>query len=59
MPKEPKITALYERLSRDDDLAGGLTLRNSLGTFRHKQDSTLVAEQATIFSTSCFLRVNI
>ena len=22
MPKEPKITALYERLSRDDDLAG-------------------------------------
>ena len=22
MPKTPKITALYERLSRDDDLAG-------------------------------------
>lgn len=22
MPKEPKITALYARLSRDDDLAG-------------------------------------
>ena len=22
MPKEPKITSLYERLSRDDDLAG-------------------------------------
>ena len=22
MPKEPKITALYERLSRDDDLTG-------------------------------------
>ena len=30
-----------------------------LGAFRHKQDSTLVAEQATIFSTSGFLRVNI
>ena len=37
----------------------GLTLRNSLGAFRHKQDSTLVAEQAAIFSTSGFLRVNI
>lgn len=36
----------------------GLTLRNSLGTFRHKQDSTLVAEQATIFSVHLFLRVN-
>jgi len=22
MPKTPRITALYERLSRDDDLAG-------------------------------------
>ena len=31
---------------------------NSLGTFRHKQDSTLVAEQATIFSAHLFLRVN-
>ena len=28
MPKEPKITALYERLSRDDDLAGE---SNSIG----------------------------
>lgn len=37
----------------------GLPLGNALGTFRHKQDSTLVAEQATIFSTSGFLRVNI
>ena len=37
----------------------GLALRNSLGTFRHKQDSTLVAEQTTIFSVSIFLRVNI
>ena len=34
-------------------------IRNSLGTFRHKQDSTLVAEQTTIFSVSIFLRVNI
>jgi len=32
---------------------------NALGTFRHKQDSTLVAEQTTIFSVSIFLRVNI
>ena len=37
---------------------GGL-VGNSLGTFRHKQDSTLVAEQTTIFSVSIFLRVNI
>lgn len=37
----------------------GLTLRNSLGAFRHKQDSTLVAEQTTIFSVSIFLCVNI
>ena len=37
----------------------GLALRNSLGTFRHKQDSTLVAEQTTIFSDYIFLRVNI
>jgi len=36
-----------------------VTFRNSLGTFRHKQDSTLVAEQTTIFSVSIFLRVNI
>ena len=27
--------------------------------FRHKQDSTLVAEQTTIFSVYIFLRVNI
>lgn len=39
--------------------SSGLTLGNSLGTFRHKQDSTLVAEQTTIFSVSIFLRVNI
>lgn len=32
---------------------------NSLGTFRHKQASTLVAEQATISSIYRFLRVNI
>lgn len=37
----------------------GLPLGNALGTFRHKQDSTLVAEQTTIFSVSIFLRVNI
>lgn len=37
----------------------GLTLRNPLGAFRHKQDSTLVAEQATTFSVCLFLRVNI
>ena len=37
----------------------GLALRNSLGAFRHKQDSTLVAEQTTIFSVRLFLRVNI
>lgn len=36
-----------------------IIIRNSLGTFRHKQDSTLVAEQTAIFSTSGFLRVNI
>ena len=36
----------------------GLALRNSLGAFRHKQDSTLVAEQTTIFSVHLFLRVN-
>ena len=34
-----------------------MTLRNPLGAFRHKQDSTLVAEQTTIylvvFSTHC------
>lgn len=34
------------------------SIRNPLGAFRHKQDSTLVAEQATIFSTHLFLRVN-
>lgn len=33
--------------------------RNSLSAFRHKQDSTLVAEQTTIFSVSIFLHVNI
>lgn len=38
---------------------GNLKLRNPLGAFWHKQNSTLVAEQATIFSTSGFLRVNI
>ena len=37
----------------------GLTLRNSLGAFRHKQDSTLVAEQTTIFGVNSFLRINI
>ena len=37
----------------------GLALRNSLGAFRHKQDSTLVAEQTAIFSACIFLRVNI
>ena len=37
----------------------GLTLCHTLGAFRHKQDSTLVAEQTTIFSVSIFLRVNI
>ena len=37
----------------------GLTLRNSLGAFRHKQTSTLVAEQTTISSIYRFLRVNI
>ena len=36
-----------------------LSFCHTLGAFRHKQDSTLVAEQATIFSTSGFLRVNI
>ena len=36
-----------------------ISLGNSLGAFRHKQDSTLVAEQTTIFSVSIFLRVNI
>ena len=35
------------------------SLGNSLGAFRHKQDSTLVAEQATIFSACLFLCVNI
>ena len=39
--------------------SSGLTLRNSLGTFRHKQDSTLVAEQTAIFSACIFLHVNI
>ena len=39
--------------------SSGLTLRNSLGAFRHKQDSTLVAEQVTIFSACLFLCVNI
>ena len=34
-------------------------VRNPLGAFRHKQDSTLVAEQAAIFSVCLFLRVNI
>lgn len=29
--------------------SSGLTLRNSLGAFRHKQDSTLVAEQTAIY----------
>ena len=38
---------------------GWLTFRNSLGAFRHKQDSTLVAEKTTIFSVSIFLHVNI
>lgn len=38
---------------------GDSQVRNALGTFRHKQDSTLVAEQTTIFSVSIFLRVNI
>lgn len=38
---------------------GTLTVRNTLGTFRHKQDSTLVAEQATTFSACLFLCVNI
>lgn len=37
----------------------GLALRNALGAFRHKQDSTLVAEQTAIFSVCSFLRVNI
>lgn len=37
----------------------GGTLRDALGAFRHKQDSTLVAEQAAIFSVYPFLRVNI
>lgn len=32
---------------------------NALSAFRHKQDSTLVAEQATIFSVRLFLLVNI
>ena len=38
---------------------GNLKLGNPLSAFRHKQDSTLVAEQTAIFSTSGFLRVNI
>ena len=32
----------------------GLTLRNPLGAFRHKQDSTLVAEQTAISSIFAF-----
>ena len=36
-----------------------ISIGNSLGAFRHKQDSTLVAEQTTIFSIFHFLRVNI
>ena len=32
--------------------------RNPLGAFRHKQDSTLVAEQTTISSIYRFLCVN-
>lgn len=36
-----------------------MPIRNSLGAFRHKQDSTLVAEQTAIFSVNSFLRVNI
>ena len=34
-------------------------LCHTFRAFRHKQDSTLVAEQTTIFSVSIFLRVNI
>lgn len=34
-------------------------LGNALGTFRHKQDSTLVAEQTAISSIYRLLRVNI
>ena len=47
-----QITTLAEHIA--DNILG-----NSLGTFRHKQDSTLVAEQTTIFSVYIFLRVNI
>ena len=45
------LTLLPHRRSR--------TFCHTFGTFRHKQDSTLVAEQTTIFSVYIFLRVNI
>ena len=38
MPKEPKITALYERLSRDDDLAGeSNSITNQKKQYMHKR----------------------
>ena len=55
MPKEPKITALYERLSRDDDLAGesnsitnqkkyleDYAQKNGFKNIRHFTDAQLV-----------------
>ena len=40
-------------------LDGGVEICHTFRAFRHKQDSTLVAEQTTIFSVYIFLRVNI
>lgn len=56
---EATILMVNSNIQREHVLPSEKAFRNSLGTFRHKQDSTLVAEQTTIFSASIFLRVNI
>lgn len=47
-----------QRNTGQTDIASSLTLTDTLGAFRHKQGSTLVAEKATIFSIFRFF-VNI
>lgn len=64
MPKEPKITALYERLSRDDDLAGesnsitnqkkyleGYAQKNGFKNMKPRVQATPAHKRLTFIST--------
>jgi hypothetical protein len=51
MPKEPKITALYERLSRDDDLAG------ESNSITNQKNIWKITPKRTVLRTSAILQM--